>query len=187
MHNMTVTQWCHQFLNMQVREGDLCIDATAGNGRDTLVLAELVKDSGHVLAFDIQKAALEAAEQRLSSAGLLSRVRLIHDGHENLARYAAPETVSCIVFNLGYLPGGDHRIATHADTTLSAIESGLPLLKRQGLMSLCVYRGGDTGFEEHEQVFRYLKTLDPRKYLVIVSSYYNRPNTPPDAVLIIRL
>lgn len=187
MKNMTVTEWCHHFLAIQVRPGDLCIDATAGNGHDTRFLAELVGEQGTVLAFDIQQNALHATAERIQKAGCSSRVRLIHDGHEHLASYAEKESVSCIVFNLGYLPGGSHEIATKAETTIPAISAGLSLLKPQGLMTLCVYHGGDTGFGEREEVFRYLKALDPKKYLVIISSYYNRPNMPPDLVLVIRL
>jgi len=187
MNNMTVTQLCHKFLDMHVCPGDLCIDATAGNGHDTAYLARLTGDSGTVLAFDIQKTALENTRKRLCDADLLSRVQLIHETHEHLAFYADPGTVSCIVFNLGYLPGGDHALATNPDTTLPAIQNGLSLLKKNGLMALCIYQGGDTGFEEHDRVIAFLRALDPRQYLVILSSYLNRPNTPPDLALVIRL
>lgn len=187
MKNMTVTQWCHHFLSTQVQSGDLCIDATAGNGHDTQKLAELVGESGKVLAFDIQEAALHATLLRLTQTNLQARVHLIHSGHEHMAQYADPESVSCIVFNLGYLPGGDHNISTKTGTTLTAVSSGLSLLKRQGLMALCIYQGKDTGFEEHDQVLGFLKNLDPKKYLVILSSYFNRPNTPPDLALVIKL
>ena len=187
MNNMNITEWCHHFAALQVQPGDLCIDATAGNGHDTLFLAGLTKESGKILYFDIQEQALFTTQKLLDSCGPFPHVRLILDSHEHLSRYAAPGSVSCITFNLGYLPGGDHRIATHASTTIPAVASGLTLLKKGGLMTLCVYRGGDSGFEEYNSVFSYLKTLDPKKYLVIVSSYYNRPNLPPDAVLIIRL
>ena len=99
-------------------------------------------------------------------------------------RYASPETVSCIVFNLGYLPGGDHSLATRPETTLTAIEQGLTLLKPGGLISLCIYSGGDSGFAERDALLDYLKTLDPRQYLVVLSQYYNRPHHPPIPVLI---
>ena len=142
---------------------------------------------GQVLAFDIQADALEATAELLEKHDLASRVQLLHTGHEHMADYAEPESVNCIVFNLGYLPGGDHTIATGSATTLAAIQSGLTLLKHQGLMALCIYQGQDTGFEEHDRVLEYLKQLDPRKYLVILSSYLNRPNTPPDLALLIKL
>ena len=91
---------------------------------------------------------------------------------------------SNIVFNFGYLPGGDHALATRPSTSIAAVEQSLSLLKPDGLLSLCIYSGGDSGFEERDALLAYLKELDPKKYLVILSSYYNRPNHPPIPVLI---
>ena len=187
MDNLSVTDWCHHFLSLQISPGDLCIDATTGNGHDTAFLASLVGADGQVIGFDIQQSALDAAGKLLRAQGLIDRVRLVLDSHEHIDQYAIPGTVSCITFNLGYLPGGGHAIATKAATTLPAIAAGLPLLKKGGLMTICVYQGGDTGFEEHDAVLRYLSTLDPKTYLVIASSYLNRPNHPPKPVLVIRL
>ena len=100
--------------------------------------------------------------------------------------YAAPESIDCIVFNFGYLPGGDHTLATRADSSLAAISSGLNLLKKGGLMSLCIYSGGDTGFEERDAILSFIKKLDSRSYLAIQSEYVNRPNHPPIPVLIVK-
>lgn len=147
MDNIQSADWYRSFLKQQVKPGDLCIDATMGNGNDTLLLKS----------------------------------------HENLRAYAEPESISCIVFNLGYLPSGDHAIATKPDSTIIAVEQGLSLLKKGGLMTICIYSGGDSGFDERDAVLDYLKKLNPKKYLVIVSEYYNRPKNPPIPVLIIRL
>ena len=97
------------------------------------------------------------------------------------------EEVKVIIFNFGYLPGGDHKIATRAATSLTAIESALNLLKKGGIINLCIYSGGDTGYEEKEAILNYLKTLDSKKWLVIVNSYFNRKNDPPLPVFIYRL
>ena len=107
--------------------------------------------------------------------------------HENMDVYAEEETVSCITFNLGYLPGGDHSVATRADSSKRAVESGLTLLKKGGLMTICIYSGGDTGFQERDAMLSFIRQLDPHKYLVIQSEYVNRPNNPPIPVLIIKL
>ena len=96
-------------------------------------------------------------------------------------------SVSCVVFNFGYLPGGAHDLVTKAQTSLEAVEQSLELLKKGGIISLCIYSGKDSGFEEKEALMEYLKGLDSKKYLVIMSSYYNRPNHPPVPGLIIRL
>lgn len=186
MKAVQITQWCARFIREQVQPGDLCIDATMGNGNDTLLLSTLCGSNGHVFAFDIQKQALFNTSKKLSDAGVPENYTLLLESHENMDAYAAPSSVSCIVFNLGYLPGGDHDKSTHAKSSIRALEKGLTLLKKGGLISLCIYSGGDSGFEERDAVLKWLKELDPRKYLVIRSDYYNRPNNPPIPVLIIR-
>lgn len=187
MNTYQITEWCRHFQSLQVKPGDLCIDATMGNGHDTLFLSRLTGSQGKVLSFDIQPAALSATKQRLQEEDADPNVSLILDSHSHMEQYADPDTVSCIVFNFGYLPSGDHSIATKPETSIPAIQQGLQLLEKNGLMTLCIYSGGDSGFEERDQLLTYLKTLDSRKYLVILSSYYNRPNHPPIPVLIRKL
>lgn len=187
MDSCQITQWCARFIREQVKPGDLCIDATIGNGNDTLLLSTLCKENGQVLAFDIQEMALTNTRKRLQCAGAPENYQLILDSHINMGSYASPGSVSCIVFNLGYLPGGDHSLSTKAETSIQALEQGLSLLQKSGLISLCIYSGGDSGFQERDQVLAWLSALDPRKYLVIRSDYFNRPNNPPIPVLIIKL
>lgn len=184
-----VTEWCRSLIRTHVKPGDLCIDATMGNGHDTLFLSQLAGPSGQVLAFDIQQAALDATRALLDGQKdpTLAPVQLLLDSHAHMASYADPGTVSCIVFNLGYLPSGDHSIATHKESTIAALEQGLELLKTGGCISLCIYSGGDSGFEERDGVLEYLKGLDSRRFLVVLSCYYNRPNHPPIPVVIYKL
>lgn len=181
-----ITEFCHHFIKDYIKEGDLCIDATAGNGNDTEFLCEIVGEQGRVYAFDIQEMALENTRKRLEEKKLLQRAELILDGHEKMKQYVKEE-VSAILFNFGYLPGGDHSIATKSSTSLQAIEQALTLLKVGGIMNLCIYSGKDTGYEEKETILSYLKELDSRRWLVIVSSYFNRKNDPPLPVFVIRL
>lgn len=187
MKNYQITEWCHHFIREHVKQGDVCIDATAGNGNDTLLLCELVGEQGKVLAFDIQEQAITNTRKRLEESGVLKQVEVLLESHTNMSRYAEPDSVSCIVFNFGYLPGGDHALATKKDSSIEAIREGLSLLKKGGMMSLCIYSGGDSGFEERDAILEELKMLDPKRYLVILSEYYNRPNNPPIPVMIIKL
>lgn len=186
MRNYQITEWCHHFMREHVQEGDICIDATAGNGNDTQLLCELVGENGKVYAFDIQKEAINNTRERLEKANLLKRAELLCESHTKMKQYVNEE-VSCIVFNFGYLPGGDHNLATKKDTSIMAIHEGLDLLKKGGIMSLCIYSGGDSGFEERDAILEALKELDSKRYLVILSSYFNRPNHPPIPVLIVKL
>lgn len=188
MNNIQVTDWYRNFLKQQVQPGDLCIDATMGNGNDTLLLCQLAAPGGHCLAFDIQPEALTHTQVLLSAHDIPEcSYTLLLETHEKMASHAEPETVSAIVFNLGYLPSGDHALSTKAASTLRALEQSLSLLKKGGLLAVCIYSGGDSGFEERDAVLAYLKELDPRKYLVIVSEYYNRPKNPPIPVLVVKL
>ena len=140
-----------------------------------------------MLAFDIQEQAVLVTKARLQEAGFSERAEVILNSHEHMGAYAEEESVSCITFNFGYLPGGDHKLATKKESSITAIYEGLRLLKKGGMMSLCIYSGGDSGFEECDAILSALKELDGKRYLVIESIYYNRPNNPPIPVLIIKL
>ena len=184
--NYQITNWCAQLISRHVKEGDLCIDATMGNGNDTLLLSRLCGETGHVIAFDIQEIALAHTKERLEKENTVPNYELHLDSHTKMENYAAPMSVSCIVFNFGYLPGGDHALATRADSSLQALTSSLSLLKKEGILMLCIYSGGDSGFQERDALLTWLKELDPRKYLVIKTDYYNRPNNPPIPVLVVK-
>lgn len=186
MKSYQITNWSHELFQMQVQTGGIYVDATMGNGHDTLFLCQLAGETGEVLAFDIQEKALEATKALLKSAGMEQRAKLYLDSHTNMERYLEQDTADGIYFNFGYLPGGDHSLATKADTSVEAIEKGLGILKKGGVMALCIYSGGDTGFEERDRILEYLKNLDDRKYVVIVNSYYNRKNNPPIPAFVVK-
>lgn len=175
-----------RFIEEYIEEGAFCIDATAGRGYDTVFLAKLVGPAGKVLAFDIQEEAIVSTKSLLIEERLENSVQVIQDSHIHMNHYAEAETVDCITFNFGYLPGGNHTICTQAETSIKAIEVGLRLLKRKGIMTLCIYHGGDSGFEEKNALMAYLKTIDSKKYIVLVNTFYNRPNNPPIPVFIIK-
>ncbi len=172
----------HDFIRRSVKAGDFCIDATAGRGRDTALLCELVGSTGKVLAFDVQTSAIEQTEALLRERGL--RAQVIKDSHANLEQYAAPESVDCIVFNFGRLPGGDVNIFTTAQSSIPAIEAGLRLLKRGGSMSLSIYYGGANGYAERDAILAYLKTIDDKQFSVLVGDWTNRAGDPPIPVFI---
>lgn len=171
---------------LQVKEDGFYVDATMGNGHDTLFLCELAGEQGRVAAFDIQEAALKETDRLLREKGLRERADLYLESHVNMGKVIEEESVDGMYFNFGYLPGGDHSLATKPDTSLEAVKKGLTLLKKGGVMALCIYSGGDTGFEERDRLLEFLKSLDSRKFLVILESFYNRKKNPPIPAFIIR-
>ena len=174
----------HEFLSLHVKKGDTCIDCTAGRGKDAAYLCSLVGESGRVVALDIQPEAVESSKALISESGYENICEVYLDSHENVDRYAEPGTVSAIVFNFGWLPGGDHTKHTHTESSLTALRKCLPLLKENGIMSLSIYYGRDTGFEEKDAILEYIKTLPVGEFAVVVSEFVNRPNCPPISVRI---
>lgn len=176
----------HHVLKAHVKKGDFCIDATAGRGRDTAFLCSLVGATGKVLCFDVQQEALDSTAELLSKEGYTSRASLILDSHANMARYAEPESAAAVVFNFGWLPGGDHGLFTMPESSIAAIRAGLDLLKVGGLMSLAIYYGGKSGFEERDALLEFLPTLDSNRYTVLETNFCNRSNNPPISAFIIK-
>lgn len=181
-----ITQYCHERIQQMIKEPLLCIDATAGTGKDTVFLAKLVGERGRVISMDIQEMAIEQTKKRLLKERLSDRAEVVLDSHVHMDKYAKKDSVSLIMFNLGYLPGGDHSLSTKADTTIEALEKGLNLLHEGGMISLLIYSGGDSGFEEKNQVLAWLRELPDDKYTVLVEAFYNKPNNPPLPVYILK-
>lgn len=173
----------HNIIASIVEKGDTVIDATAGNGNDTLFLANLVGEEGRVYSFDIQEVALEKTLSKLSDKQLQNRVTLINDGHQNIDKYVT-SPVKAVMFNLGYLPGGDHSIGTKGNTTITAIKSSMELIVKHGIVCIVVYYGGDSGFDEKNEVISFIETIDCRCYTVMKTEFVNQINCPPILVCI---
>lgn len=165
-----------------IHPGDTAVDATMGNGNDTLKLCRAVGENGKVYAFDIQKSAIESTSEKLSKENILN-AKLILDSHTSMDKYVN-EKVSCVIFNLGYLPGGDHSVCTKGDTSIEAIEKSLSLISEKGFVSVTIYYGKNSGTEEKDAVMKYLKAIDHKEYTVVVHDFLNRPNNPPITVII---
>ena len=173
-----VLQYAQTLLKSAVDEGDIAVDATAGNGHDTLFLAQLVGDDGFVYAFDVQKQAVDATLHRLLDNALEHRALVLKNGHENVAKYVN-KPVAGAIFNLGYLPGSDHEVITRPNTTIQALESLLKLLKIGGIIVLVIYHGHEGGKEERDEVIRFVSEL-PQKYIhVLRYEFLNQKNDPP--------
>ncbi|MCW3777676.1 class I SAM-dependent methyltransferase [Levilactobacillus namurensis] len=172
--------YSHTLLEACVYPGATVVDATVGNGHDTLFLAQLVGPTGHVIGFDVQAVALAHTQTQLTLTGQQSRVSLHHVGHEHVADYLAPDqTVAAAIFNLGYLPGSDKTKITHAPTTLTAVKALLPHLPRGGRVILVVYAGHPGGATEAQAVHQFCAALPQKTYQVLQYGFINQVHTPP--------
>lgn len=173
----------HTWLTSAVMAGDTVVDATCGNGHDTLLLAELVGKTGKVWAFDIQQEALGKTSSLLEHAGFAERTQLIHCGHEHLSEHLKVP-VSAVVFNLGYLPGGDRKIATATDTTIRGLDQATRLLKPGGIVAITVYPGHDTGATEAAAVTDWAVSINPRQFYPWIMRQINVPENAPYFILV---
>ena len=173
----------HLFLRGFLQEGDQAVDATCGNGGDTQLLAELVGTTGRVWALDIQQAAIGQTARRLADAGLAERVELIGAGHETLTCHV-PGGISLVVFNLGYLPGGDRGIITRPETTTTALGMSLECLKPGGILAVTIYPGHNGGERERHSVDSWATRLDARAFHVWRMGQVNVPPEAPYFMLI---
>ncbi len=159
MFLMCPTDMLHVLLRQVICKGDCVVDATAGNGHDTVFLAEAVGDVGKVIAIDIQAEAIEATRQRLQERQLESRVELHQTSHVEIGRLVAVSVATVIVFNLGYLPGSDRALVTHSETTLKALAASVVALKKGGVLAVICYPDHPGGDDEAAQVLSYLRGL----------------------------
>ena len=166
-----------------VLPGDSAVDATMGNGHDTLMLCEAVGEGGRVYAFDIQARAVEETAKRLREHGMADRTDLIPAGHERMAEYVK-EPVKAVMFNLGWLPGGDHHVTTRWETTRQAVESALALLAPLGVIVICAYPGHEEGAREERELTAFLSGLSNRQYNVLHQRFLNAGAGAPECYVI---
>ncbi len=152
-----------------LQNGAIAVDATVGNGHDTVMLAEAVGVNGEVFGFDIQQTALTVTRERVSELGLLERVKLIEGSHADMVQllpHRAIKGIDLVMFNLGYLPGGDKRVITESDSTMRALNGALSLLSHRGAISIIAYPGHSGGDSESEMVSEWCNRLDVKRYQV---------------------
>lgn len=152
------TELAHLLLQRVIAEGDLVIDATAGNGHDTVFLARCVGASGRVLSFDVQAAAIESSRRLLESADVSANVELFEKSHAQLADHVSAGSVAAIMFNLGYLPGSDQSVITTTSETLLALEAAVRALRPGGWLCVICYPGHDGGNDEASAVEAWLSS-----------------------------
>ena len=174
-------EMAHDFLAQVITQEDIVVDATMGNGHDTLFLAKLAKQ---VYAFDIQEQALEKTSQRLQEADL-TNVELILQGHETVDQFV--REVKAAIFNLGYLPSADKSIITQPQTTIEALDKLCQMLVKGGRIAIMIYYGHEGGDIERDAVMDFVSHLPQEEYTAAIYRTLNQINNPPFLVMIEKL
>lgn len=178
-------QMSHQWFAEILEEGDFVVDATVGNGHDTLFLAELVGPTGKVLGFDIQASAIERTRERLTAAQSPAPVQLVQDSHAHLENYLRElPPIKGAIFNLGYLPQGDKSIITSADSTLPALAACFQHLQPKGRLFVMLYTGHPGGQAEATAILHYATHLPQETAQVAHFHFLNQRNAPPELLII---
>ncbi len=177
---MRLIPLCHQLLREHIGLGDHVIDATAGGGHDTLFLAHCVGATGRVSAFDIQQSALDATRALLEREQVSARVDLHLQSHERmLDSLPLHLPVRAVMFNLGYLPGGDHTLVTRPESSLTALRLALGLILVGGVITIMVYPSHRGGREEYELLASELAALPQREFTVMQLCCFNASAAAP--------
>ncbi len=185
MYDNAVT-YVHKVLRDVIGPGSVVVDATMGNGWDTALMAALTADGGVVYGFDIQPVALEVTRTRI--VGSAADVRLVLAGHEEMRAHIDPDhhgRIRAITFNLGYLPGGDKDITTHAETTRVALEQALSLLAPDGVITVVCYRHAE-GERELDVVRDLLATWSQKDVTCTETRFINQSGNPPVVFVVVR-
>ncbi len=154
----TICDEAKKYVSSVIQQGDDAVDATMGNGWDTLFLAEAVGEVGMVYGFDVQEAAVVATTKRLKRAGVFGRCQLYQKGHETMEEIV-PKQLAAVMFNLGYLPYANKAITTKMDTTLRALRVAVERIRSGGLVTMVCYRGHAGGQQEAASVLEMARAL----------------------------
>jgi predicted methyltransferase len=169
MKRISLVNVAHELIRDILHSGDIAIDATVGNGHDTSFLAEQTGASGKVYGFDIQQAAIESTLEKFRQARSPECLTLIHASHAIMAEKIPAQyhgKISAIMFNLGYLPGGDKSVITQTDSTLTALSAASRILSPDGIITLLAYPGHQGGDQETDQVKNWCEQLDTKQFEV---------------------
>lgn len=184
--DLSAVQLCHDFLQMRLMPGGLYLDATCGNGHDTLFLCRLAGSTGRVLGLDIQPQAVANTNKRLQDAGFGAVGRAVLHDHADLAALAAPGTADCVLFNFGWLPGAEHAVHSTAEGSLPALRSALAALKSGGVLAAVLYSGKIIGDGEKQAALTFFRSLPLTQYTVLVCEFANWADTAPLPCFVIK-
>ncbi|MFL0246636.1 tRNA (mnm(5)s(2)U34)-methyltransferase [Candidatus Clostridium stratigraminis] len=167
----------HNIIKNYCSEFEIAIDATLGNGYDTDFLSRIFNQ---VFCFEIQKEAAESYGPRKKE-----NVIIINDSHENILTHINAK-VDCVIYNLGYLPGGNKNITTKAESTVESLKKALKILKPGGIISIAIYAGHAEGEKERDKIMQFSNELPKDEFGVMLHTFINRNNKAPMLLIIER-
>ena len=174
-----IVEFSHLIIKEYIKNSTLsyirCLDATCGMGNDTIFMADLLKDNGHVDSYDIQEIAITTTKEKIDNLNI-KNVTLFHKSHEEIDA----SLYDLAIFNLGYLPTCDKNITTKKETTMIALEKLINEIDNNEnlLIIICLYPGHTEGKIESDYIDNYVYNLSSKKYLVTKYLNYNRPSSP---------
>ena len=175
--DLTAVRFVQDYLAAHLPHPKLCIDATCGNGGDTAFLCRLIAPEGRVLGFDIQPEAIASTRQNLARKGLAAELHC--DSHANLLQYVQPGTVDAVMFNFGWLPGADHGVFSHAQSSIPALEAALEALRPGGVLSAILYSGKVIGSDEKTEILQWMRSRPLKQCTALVCGFANWADTAP--------
>ncbi len=179
----TSVELAHDLIRSRVSPGDRVLDATAGNGHDTVFLAQLVGPTGHVFAMDVQEAAITSTRSRITNATVAERCTLILGSHHEIDKRLPSDArgrLAAIMFNLGWLPGHDKNVITQTSTTLHAVETALQWLRPGGILTIVAYPGHAGGDQEAHEIAKWASALPSHTHEVRHYRPANRAGKSPE-------
>ena len=184
--DLSAVQLCHAFLTARLAPGGLYVDATCGNGHDTLFLCSVAGENGRVIGLDIQPQAAANTNALLAANGMAAIGRAECCDHRELLRFAPPGSADCVMFNFGWLPGAAHDVHSTADSTLPALQAGLDALKPGGVLAAVLYSGKVIGNAEKKAAAEFFRSLPLADYTVLICEFANWADTAPLPCFVIK-
>ena len=130
-----------------------------------------------MLGFDIQPEAIASTRQNLARKGFAAELHC--DSHANLLQYVQPGTVDVVMFNFGWLPGADHGVFSHAQSSIPALEAALEALRPGGVLSAILYSGKVIGSDEKTEILQWMRSRPLKQCTALVCDFANWADTAP--------
>ena len=184
--DLTAVKFVQDFLAARLQNPQLLVDATCGNGHDTLFLCSVAGENGRVIGLDIQPQAAANTNALLAANGMAAIGRAECCDHRELLRFAPPGSADCVMFNFGWLPGAAHDVHSTADSTLPALQAGLDALKPGGVLAAVLYSGKVIGNAEKKAAAEFFRSLPLADYTVLICEFANWADTAPLPCLLLK-